>query len=96
MSIWVCGEVLIDLIPDGSGERIPHVGGGPANTAKALARLGHDVYFIDGISSDQYGQKARQELLDDDVKLDLALNSDKPTCLAIVSLNESGGASYEF
>jgi fructokinase len=39
---------------------------------------------------------SRQELLDDEVKLDLALNSDKPTCLAIVSLNESGGASYEF
>ena len=96
MSIWVCGEVLIDLIPDGSGERVAHVGGGPANTAKALARLGHDVYFIDGISSDKYGQMSRQELLDDEVKLDLALNSDKPTCLAIVSLNESGGASYEF
>ena len=96
MSIWVCGEVLIDLIPDGSGERVPHVGGGPANTAKALARLGHDVYFIDGISSDKYGQMSRQELLDDEVKLDLALNSDKPTCLAIVSINENGGASYEF
>ncbi len=96
MSIWVCGEVLIDLIPDGGGERVPHVGGGPANTAKALARLGHDVYFIDGISSDKYGQLSRQELLDDEVKLDLALNSDKPTCLAIVSINESGGASYEF
>ncbi len=96
MSIWVCGEVLIDLIPDESGERVPHVGGGPANTAKALARLGHDVYFIDGISSDKYGQMSRQELLDDDVKLDLALNSDKPTCLAIVSINENGGASYEF
>ena len=96
MSIWVCGEVLIDLIPDGGGERVPHVGGGPANTAKALARLGHDVHFIDGISSDMYGQMSRQELLDDEVNLDLALNSDKPTCLAIVSLNESGGASYEF
>ncbi len=96
MSIWVCGEVLIDLIPDGSGERVPHVGGGPANTAKALARLGHDVYFIDGISSDKYGQMSRQELLDDEVKLDLALSSNKPTCLAIVSINKNGGASYEF
>jgi fructokinase len=96
VSIWVCGEVLTDLIPDGSGERVPHVGGGPANTAKALARLGHDVYLIDGISSDKYGQMSRQELLEDEVKLDLALNSDKPTCLAIVSLNENGGASYEF
>jgi fructokinase len=96
VSIWVCGEVLIDLIPDGSGERVPHVGGGPANTAKSLARLGHDVYFIDGISSDEYGQMSREELLADEVKLDLALNSHKPTCLAIVSLSAKGGASYEF
>jgi fructokinase len=96
VSIWVCGEVLIDLIPGADGVRVPHVGGGPANTAKALARLGHDVQFIDGISSDQYGVMSRKELLDDEVKLDLALKSDKPTCLAIVSLAENGGASYEF
>ena len=96
MSIWVCGEVLIDLIPGADGVRVPHVGGGPANTAKALARLGHDVQFIDGISTDEYGVAARKELLDDEVKLDLALISDKPTCLAIVSLDANGGASYEF
>ena len=96
MSIWVCGEVLIDLIPGADGVRVPHVGGGPANTAKALARLGHDVQFIDGISTDEYGLAARKELLDDEVKLDLALTSDKPTCLAIISLDANGGASYEF
>jgi fructokinase len=91
MSIWVCGEVLIDILPGG-----PVVGGGPANTAKALARLGHDVHFIDGISSDAYGQSARAELLADGVNLDLALASDKPTCTATVTLNDAGGASYEF
>jgi fructokinase len=96
LSIWVCGEVLIDLIPGADGVRVAHVGGGPANTAKALARLGHDVQFIDGISTDEYGVAARKELLDDEVKLDLALTSDKPTCLAIVSLDANGGASYEF
>jgi fructokinase len=96
MSIWVCGEVLIDLIPGADGVRVPHVGGGPANTAKALARLGRDVQFIDGISTDEYGVAARKELLDDEVKLDLALTSDKPTCLAIISLDANGGASYEF
>ncbi len=88
--------MLIDLIPGADGARVPHVGGGPANTAKALARLGHDVQFIDGISTDEYGVAARKELLDDEVKLDLALTSDKPTCLAIVSLDANGGASYEF
>jgi fructokinase len=95
MSIWVCGEVLIDLLP-GDPERIAVVGGGPANTAKALARLGHDVHFIDGISTDNYGASAREELLADGVKLDLALTSDKPTCLAIVSVAPNGGATYEF
>jgi fructokinase len=91
MSIWVCGEVLIDILPSG-----PVVGGGPANTAKALARLGHDVHFIDGISNDAYGHSARAELLNDGVKLDLSLASDKPTCTATVSLDAAGGASYEF
>ena len=91
MSIWVCGEVLIDILPTG-----PVVGGGPANTAKALARLGHDVHFIDGISNDAYGQSARTELLNDGVNLDLALASDKPTCTATVTLDAAGGASYEF
>ena len=91
MSIWVCGEVLIDILPNGTV-----VGGGPANTAKALARLGHDVHFIDGISNDAYGQSARAELLRDGVNLDLALASDKPTCTATVTLDAAGGASYEF
>ena len=56
--VWVAGEVLIDLIPDGL-ERKPIVGGGPANTAKALSKLGLDTQFIDGISSDEYGQMAK-------------------------------------
>ena len=93
--VWVCGEVLIDLIPDGK-ERKAVVGGGPANTAKALAKLGIDAQFIDGISTDKYGQMALKQLHKDGVLLDFVKFSDKPTCLAIVSLNNQGGASYEF
>ena len=93
--VWVSGEVLIDLIPDGS-ERKPVFGGGPANTAKALSKLGIDTQFIDGISSDQYGQMVKNELVTSGVKLDYVKYSDKPTCLAIVSLSNSGSASYEF
>ena len=93
--VWVAGEVLIDLIPDGS-ERKPIVGGGPANTAKALSKIGIDTQFIDGISSDEYGQMAKEELVESGVKLDYVKYSDKPTCLAIISLSDSGSASYEF
>ena len=88
MSIWVCGEVLIDLLP-GTPERVAVVGGGPANTAKALARLGYDVDFIDGISSDAYGVSARKELDRDGVGLSLSLASDKPTCTATVTNNRT-------
>ena len=91
MSVWVCGEVLIDELPSGAV-----VGGGPANTAKALTRLGHEVAFIDGISTDAYGVKARAELAADGVDLSLALTSDLPTAVAEVSLAADGGASYVF
>ena len=93
--IWVCGEVLIDLIPRGE-KKIAIVGGGPANTAKALALLGFDSYFIDGISSDAYGEKAKAELLDAGVNLKYANFTDKPTCTADVSLDSAGVASYVF
>ena len=93
--VWVVGEVLIDLLPEGA-DRKPVVGGGPANTAKALAKLGIDTQFIDGMSSDEYGQMAKDELVNAGVKLDCVKYSDKPTCLAIVSISDSGSATYEF
>ena len=93
--VWVVGEVLIDLIPDGS-DRTPIVGGGPANTAKALSKIGINTQFIDGISTDDYGQMAKDELVASGVKLDYVKYSDKPTCLAIVSLSVTGSAFYEF
>jgi fructokinase len=93
--IWVVGEVLIDLIPDGLKHK-PIVGGGPANTAMALAKLGIDTQFIDGISNDNFGQMAKNELLTAGAKLDYVKYSDKVTCLAIISLSDSGSANYEF
>ena len=72
------------------------VGGGPANTAKALARLGYEVDFIDGISSDANGVKARKALERDGVGLALSLKSEKPTCTATLTLDSHGGAQYEF
>ena len=93
--VWVAGEVLIDLIPV-RDQHLAVVGGGPANTAKALANLGVKTYFIDGISNDEYGQIAKAELLSADVLLDFVQYSNKPTCTAKVTLSSSGSASYEF
>jgi fructokinase len=93
--VWVAGEVLIDLIPN-ENEHLAVVGGGPANTARALSKLGVKTQFIDGISNDHYGNLAKAKLISDNVLLDYAHFSKKPTCTAKVTMSKSGQASYEF
>jgi fructokinase len=98
MTVWVCGEALIDLIPfePGSEQRNAIPGGGPANTAHALARLGIPTEFIGGLSDDEYGRRMRAEFIADGVGLTFTPEHKLPTCLAIVSIARDGGATYEF
>jgi fructokinase len=91
----VVGEVLIDLLPDGDKQKAV-VGGGPANTAVALSKLGIKTQFINGISTDTYGSTCRQYLENACVLLDYVNYSNKPTCTATVTLDKAGGASYQF
>ncbi|NDE48284.1 MAG: carbohydrate kinase [Actinobacteria bacterium] len=91
--VWVAGEALIDLLPR-DGASVAVVGGGAANTAKALANLEIDVSWVGGVSSDEYGNLIKKEL--ESVDLSLANYSSLPTALAKVSLDRSGSASYEF
>ena len=93
--VWVVGEVLIDLLPDGDKQKAV-VGGGPANTAVALSKLGIKAQFINGISTDAYGSTCRQYLESAGVLLDFVNYSNKPTCTATVTLDKAGGASYQF
>ena len=91
MSVWVCGEALMDVLPEGAV-----VGGGPANTAKALARLGRSVEFIGGISRDHYGDQIAEELRNAEVGNLFTHVSDMPTATAQVTLDEKGSAAYIF
>ncbi len=75
--VWVAGEALMDLIPVAGGERVPMVGGGPANTAKAVARLGYETYFVGGISFDDYGKAIEEELVGSGVDLSLVYRGDE-------------------
>jgi fructokinase len=94
--VWVAGEALMDLIPVAAGERVPMVGGGPANTAKAVARLGYQTYFVGGISSDEYGKAIQEELIGSGVDLSLVYRGDESTALAIATIDENGLAKYDF
>lgn len=90
---WVVGEALVDMIPDGESYSL-NVGGGAANTAKALVRLGISTSFIGGISQDDYGTLIRRELTG--VDLSYTLSSELPTALAEVQLDSMGSAHYKF
>jgi fructokinase len=72
------------------------VGGGPANTAKAVARLGYTAQFIGGISSDEFGSAIEEELQRSGVDLSLVLRGDLPTALAIATIDSHGLAKYDF
>jgi fructokinase len=96
--IVVIGEALIDLIEDkqASGRYQAVVGGANANVAIALARLGAKQQLLARLSSDAFGQKIRQHLVDNKVGLDHAISAAEQSTVAIASIGNSGGASYSF
>jgi fructokinase len=94
--IVVAGESLVDLLvrADGSVRAVP--GGGPYNTARALARLGSTVAFAGCLSDDRFGRMLRSQLERDGVALDLAIGTDAPTTLAVAEIEGDGTARYRF
>lgn len=94
--IQVMGEALIDIIVSPEGEIDSAVGGGPLNTARAIARLGSQASFIGGISQDSLGKRIRRLLDADNVNCAIAQDFPVPTTVAIASLDEHSAASYQF
>jgi len=96
--IVVIGEALIDLIEDKAdkGKYQAVVGGANANVAIALARAGVKQQLLARISSDAFGQKIRQRLVDNKVGLDYSIAASEPTSVAIASISSTGSASYSF
>jgi fructokinase len=94
--IVVCGEALIDMIDVGDGTRRAMPGGGPFNTARALARLGVPTAFLGRLSKDVFGRELVDLLLSDGVNLDLASIGPESTTIAMVELDGEGLAEYKF
>lgn len=94
--IVVAGEALVDLIMRPDDELVPVPGGGPYNTARAIARLGVPVSWIGGLSADRLGRTLEDGLSADGVSLALAQRTELPTTLALAELDEGGAATYRF
>ena len=94
--IVVAGDALVDLIVRADGEIVAVPGGGPYNSARAIARLGVPVSFIGGLSSDRFGRTLEAGLADAGVELSMAQRTELPTTLALAELGADGAASYRF
>src|SRR5690242_547260 len=92
--LLVCGEALIDLVSEPDGRYAARPGGGPANTAVTLGRLGIDVSLAARISTDPFGARIRRHLAESGVDLGFSRAVDDPTTLAVATLDETGRAGY--
>lgn len=97
----VAGEALIDLIerPDGgAGDPVYDgcPGGGPFNSAIALARLGSETGYLFPLSSDMPGERLADRLEQASVGLLHPRRPDAPTPLALVSVTRDGQPGYRF
>lgn len=94
--IVVCGEALIDIVVNGDGTRLPSPGGGPFNTACALARLGVPTAYLGRLSDDDYGRLLADRLATDGASLALASFGHESTTMAVANVDREGLAEYEF
>ncbi|MEU1732806.1 carbohydrate kinase [Streptosporangium sp. NPDC020145] len=99
--IAVLGECVADAFVTGTAPGgglalrvLP--GGGPANTAVALARLGTPVRFLGRISRDPFGELFRAHLDASGVDLTGCVSAQEPSVLAVATLDEAGRAAYSF
>ncbi|WP_069767949.1 carbohydrate kinase [Streptomyces sp. LUP30] len=99
--ITVVGECVADAFTEAApaaNELALRVlpGGGPANTAVALARLGTPARFLARLSGDVFGRLFRAHLEASGVDLSYAVDAAEPSTLAVAELDPAGQAAFSF
>ncbi|WP_421532490.1 aminoimidazole riboside kinase [Lelliottia amnigena] len=95
--IWVLGDAVVDLLPDGEGRLLQCPGGAPANVAVGVARLGGESGFIGRVGDDPFGRFMRQTLIAENVNVDsLSYDAQHRTSTVVVELQSDGERSFTF
>jgi fructokinase len=102
--VAVLGECVADAFvrPPATDTGTPAIGldvlpgGGPANTAVALARLATPTRFLGRLSEDVFGRLFRDHLAKSGVDLSRTVTAHEPSTLAVADLDEDGRADYSF
>ena len=96
-TIWVLGDAVVDLLPDGEGKLLQCPGGAPANVAVGIARLGGRSAFIGRVGDDPFGRFMQKTLADDQVNTEwLRLDPQHRTSTVVVDLDNDGERSFTF
>ena len=69
--VWVLGDAVVDLLPDGEQHYLRCPGGAPANVSVAIARLGGKSAFIGRVGNDPLGRFLKTTLQQEQVNADL-------------------------
>ncbi|MBE3286103.1 aminoimidazole riboside kinase [Enterobacter cloacae complex sp. P31C] len=95
--IWVLGDAVVDLLPDGEGKLLQCPGGAPANVAVGIARLGGQSAFIGRVGDDPFGRFMAKTLANErvDVKY-IRLDPTHRTSTVVVDLDDHGERSFTF
>ncbi len=94
--IWVLGDAVVDLIPDGENHYLRCAGGAPANVAVGIARLGGESAFIGRLGKDPLGEFMLQTLQQENVQTNhMILDPQQRTSTVMVGL-DNGERSFTF
>ena len=94
--IWVTGDAVVDLIPDGENHYLRCAGGAPANVAVGIARLGGQSAFIGRVGNDPLGQFMQETLNSEKVDTThMILDPQHRTSTVVVGL-DNGERSFTF
>ncbi|MEP9005896.1 aminoimidazole riboside kinase [Enterobacter bugandensis] len=95
--IWVLGDAVVDLLPDGEGKLLQCPGGAPANVAVGIARLGGKSSFIGRAGDDPFGRFMAKTLADERVDVKhMRLDPSHRTSTVVVDLDDHGERSFTF
>lgn len=95
--VWVMGDAVVDLIPEGELHYLKCPGGAPANVAVGVARLDGESAFIGRIGADPFGRFMADTLVAEGVDIrHLTQDPAHRTSTVLVELDEEGERSFTF
>lgn len=95
--VWVLGDAVVDLLPEGETHLLKCPGGAPANVAVGIARLAGKSGFIGRVGDDPFGHFMKRVLNEEQVDTDYMYHDVlHRTSTVVVALDEQGERSFTF